>query len=112
MDEVETYTFHVRVLDTANKTNGPNGRGCNLDQQESDSVPFDGVFECNCAGTTYEGDNCDQYVGSSMDSDSASDDTTFILVGVLALIVVVSAGSLFKIRHCPFSPHTRSSVHM
>ena len=52
------YMFDVRVLDTTDAFNGPNGKGCG-DGKPTDAVPFDGAFACDCNSTRFLGDNCE-----------------------------------------------------
>jgi len=87
---VENLTFNMLPKDTANASNGPNGRDCANSDQHVDSRPFDGVFTCNCTGFPGSGDNCDVIDQASENSSSNTMELTIVLalVGALVLLVV------------------------
>eukprot|EP00038_Savillea_parva_P006120 m.161761 g.161761 ORF g.161761 m.161761 type:complete len:2425 (-) comp12114_c0_seq1:110-7384(-) len=61
---VSVIVFEFLHKDTANVSNGPNGRDCQSVEQRVDAVPFDGQYTCNCgatsAGSIFGGANCDE----------------------------------------------------
>jgi len=52
---LQNWTFTARPADTANVTNGPNGKGCDNGEME-DVTLYNNFFDCTCPG--FSGDNC------------------------------------------------------
>ena len=66
---VREWLGSLRLGDTCNPANGPNGRGCRRPAEPVDEVPFDHAFSCKCFERAVEydgrwlrliGPNCDQ----------------------------------------------------
>ena len=60
---LETITMRVKYRDIADPTNkaafGPNKKVCAHGVAKDVGDEFDGVYECNCDGTQYDGPNCE-----------------------------------------------------
>lgn len=71
---VASITFTVVQPDSANPTNGPNGRGCgNNGEIEDIADRTDGAFACHCVGG-FTGPNCEGRASNSSDSTDKGKD--------------------------------------
>lgn len=59
--EVETIQFTIIRQDTVTPANGPGSKIC-AQGKSVDGTPFDGAFTCDCAGTAFRGENCENRV--------------------------------------------------
>ena len=56
---IETLELEVKRKDTDVPEYGPNGAGCDHGETVDETL-FDSKFACDCAGTVYTGENCEQ----------------------------------------------------
>jgi len=107
------WRFRGRAIDTADKRNGPNGKGCNHGIV-NDTVAFDEVFACSCERTRFTGENCEveadeQDTGgadaSTSGGMSAASEWT---IGVLCALIGVALLSVALVARCRRAASLRS----
>ena len=90
-----------RHSDLDSASNGPNGRDCARGARV-DSRPFDGRYECDCAGTGYTGDNCADAVPSATASTAsgATDfwSTSASIASVAVVCLMLAALITFRVQ--------------
>ena len=99
--ELKAWTFEVKDRDTADPNNGPNGNGCKNGAREEDEVEYDNAFTCNCAGTTYDGDNCEVATLPSgsivVIKKSKGGNIVIAILGAMLLLAIVAV-AVYKVQ--------------
>lgn len=104
--EIETLQIHVKVKDVNVPEYGPNNLPCaNNGKPTNDDAeaPFDGVFTCDCAGTPFEGANCENPNPNDATGDSAA--IAGSLAAVIIVLVAFAAVLKYKERKAKLKAH-------
>lgn len=104
--EIETLQIHVKMKDVNVPEYGPNNLPCaNNGKPTNDDAeaPFDGVFTCDCAGTPFEGANCENPNPNDAAGDSAA--IAGSLAAVIVVLVAFAAVLKYKERKAKLKAH-------
>ena len=81
-------------------SNGPGGRDCARGVR-ADAEPYDGRYECNCAGTEYTGDNCDELADSSNEDAHVIGASLGSVLIVIAAVAIAFRVQVYRLKHRP-----------
>lgn len=92
--KVESLHLEVKLIDTDKPENGPNKKRCEHGAAVDDGDRFDNAFTCDCAGTSYEGQNCEiEVIASGSNTGKVSGG---LIGGFVAFLILF--GAVYKYR--------------
>ena len=94
--KLESLQLVVKRKDTDIPENGPNLKQCEHGAAVDAGDRFDNAFTCNCAGTSYNGENCEIKVVASGSNASTGKVSGGLIGGFAALLVFF--GAVYKYR--------------